>query len=101
MKKFIQKSGLALLALIFVLGLSNKSNAQDSTKVFFSEYIEGSGNNKALEIYNGTGVEIDLSKLMIIKASNGGTFEAASDAQKFQFIGTLASEAVYVIANGE
>ena len=101
MKKFIQKSGLALLALIFVLGLSNKSNAQDSTKVCFCEYIEGSGNNKALEIYNGTGVEIDLSKLMIIKASNGGTFEAASDAQKFQFIGTLASEAVYVIANGE
>ena len=25
-----------------------------STELFFSEYIEGSSNNKALEIYNGT-----------------------------------------------
>ena len=27
----------------------------------FSEYIEGSSNNKALEIYNGTGAAIDLA----------------------------------------
>ena len=30
------------------------------TELFFSEYIEGSGNNKALEIHNGTGAPIDL-----------------------------------------
>jgi predicted extracellular nuclease len=30
------------------------------TELFFSEYIEGSSNNKALEIYNGTGAPIDL-----------------------------------------
>ncbi|MBN1148956.1 MAG: hypothetical protein JXA78_16985, partial [Anaerolineales bacterium] len=29
--------------------------------LFFSEYIEGSSNNKALEIYNGTGAEITFS----------------------------------------
>ncbi|MFW6184201.1 MAG: lamin tail domain-containing protein, partial [Chloroflexota bacterium] len=29
--------------------------------LFFSEYIEGSSNNKALEIYNGTGATIDLA----------------------------------------
>jgi predicted extracellular nuclease len=29
--------------------------------LFFSEYIEGSSNNKALEIYNGTGAAIDLA----------------------------------------
>ncbi len=28
---------------------------------FFSEYVEGSSNNKALEIFNGTGAAIDLS----------------------------------------
>ena len=29
--------------------------------LFFSEYIEGSSNNKALEIYNGTGAAINLA----------------------------------------
>ncbi|RMH06733.1 MAG: PEP-CTERM sorting domain-containing protein [Nitrospirae bacterium] len=31
------------------------------TELFFSEYIEGSSNNKALEIFNGTGSAIDLA----------------------------------------
>jgi hypothetical protein len=31
------------------------------TELFFSEVIEGSSNNKALEIYNGTGATIDLA----------------------------------------
>lgn len=30
-------------------------------ELFFSEYIEGSSNNKALEIYNGTGSTINLA----------------------------------------
>src|SRR5262245_13246512 len=30
-------------------------------ELFISEYIEGSSNNKALEIYNGTGAAIDLA----------------------------------------
>ena len=29
--------------------------------LFFSEYIEGSSNNKALEIFNSTGAAIDLA----------------------------------------
>ena len=34
--------------------------AQDNN-LFFSEYAEGSSNNKYLEIYNGTGSNVDLS----------------------------------------
>lgn len=30
-------------------------------ELFFSEYVEGSSNNKALEIYNGTGAAVDLA----------------------------------------
>ncbi len=30
------------------------------TELFFTEYVEGSSNNKAIEIYNGTGAAIDL-----------------------------------------
>jgi len=40
--------------------------------LFFSEYIEGSGNNKAIEIYNPTGAAIDLSDYQIQRFSNGG-----------------------------
>jgi hypothetical protein len=31
--------------------------------LFISEYIEGSASNKAIEIYNATGADIDLSNL--------------------------------------
>lgn len=39
--------------------------------LFFSEYIEGSSYNKALEIYNGTGADIDLSAYSLSSCSNG------------------------------
>jgi len=39
--------------------------------LFFSEYIEGSGNNKAIEIYNSTGAAVDLSHYTIKQANNG------------------------------
>ena len=32
-----------------------------SSDLFFSEYVEGSGNNKALEIFNDTGAPVDLA----------------------------------------
>jgi hypothetical protein len=53
------------LALVLALVLSTlpiqNAQAAPPTELFFSEYIEGSSNNKALEIYNGTGVAIDLA----------------------------------------
>lgn len=48
--------------------------AQDKT-LFFSEYIEGSGNSKALEIYNPTGSEVDLSEYQIAQTSNGSNWK--------------------------
>ena len=32
-----------------------------ATTLFFSEYAEGSGNHKYLEIYNGTGASVALT----------------------------------------
>ena len=47
--------------------------AQDCTDLFISEYVEGSGNNKALELYNPTNSAIDLSDYKLVRYSNGGT----------------------------
>lgn len=49
------------LALGAVLPLVAPSATRAApTDLFFSEYIEGSSNNKALEIYNGTGAPVDV-----------------------------------------
>ena len=47
---------LGVLVALAVPGVAQAA----PTELFFSEYIEGSSNNKALEIYNGTGAPIDL-----------------------------------------
>ncbi len=49
------------------------STVPDCAYPFFSEYIEGSGNNKCLEIYNPTDTDIDLSDYVIQIYSNGNT----------------------------
>ena len=45
-----------ILTLVFAAIPLQGASAATPTELFFSEYIEGSSNNKALEIYNGTGV---------------------------------------------
>src|SRR5690606_35232262 len=37
-----------------------------ATDLFFSEYIEGSSNNKALEIFNGTGRDVNLEGYSVL-----------------------------------
>ena len=69
------------------------------TELFFSEYLEGSGNNKALEIYNGTGAAVDLS---------GGGYAvdfyfngSASASTKIPLTGTVAAKNVFVLADND
>ena len=45
----------------------------NTPELFFSEYVEGSSNNKALEIYNPTGAAVDLSAYTVKLYSNGST----------------------------
>lgn len=71
--------------------------AQAQASVFFSEYIEGSSFNKALEIYNGTGGILDLSAgdYFVDVYVNGAATPSASIA----LTGTVATGDVYVLAN--
>lgn len=71
--------------------------AQDCTDLFFSEYVEGSSKNKALEIYNPTENSIDLSAYLVKRYKNGQT----SPDTELQLSGILTSKDVVVISNGE
>jgi hypothetical protein len=81
------------LLSIFTLVAMN-TVAQDCSDLFISEYVEGSGNNKALEIYNPTSQPIDLALYMIIRYSNGET--SASSANAIQLEGMIAPNDVHV-----
>jgi len=58
--------------LLFSLFCAASVSAQ-CDELFISEYVESGFNNRALEIYNPTSAEIDLSGYMIGRYSNGGT----------------------------
>ena len=55
-RRFVLGATTLACALVLAPGAFAASN-----DLFFSEYVEGSSNNKALEIYNGTGAPIDLA----------------------------------------
>ncbi len=63
MKRIITFCISAILLVIMVVLMPTAFTAKASPPVdlFFSEYIEGTSNNKALELYNGTGSAIDLA----------------------------------------
>lgn len=64
------------------------------TGMIISEYIDGSSSNKAVEIYNGTGGEVDLTPYSVQSANNGGDWGTS-----YEMTGTLAAGQVFVIGN--
>ncbi len=71
-----------------------------TTDLFFSEYAEGDGgNNKYVEIYNGTGGTVDLSNYRTHRISNGGNW----DEYIYDFApgAVIEDGAVYVISNSQ
>ena len=64
-------------------------------ELLISEYVEGSSNNKAIEIYNPDGTEADLSAYKIQQYNNGGSAPTAS----FALSGKLAPGSVHVMAH--
>lgn len=69
---------------------------QAATDLFFSEYIEGSSNNKAVEIYNGTGQTINLLGYSIKSYVNGAT--TPTNLYNFPSISLVTGD-VFVIYN--
>jgi len=63
--------------------------------LFFSEYVEGSSSNKAIEIYNGSGETVDLSNYLVQTYVNGDTTARFEELLS----GTLEPGDVFVICN--
>jgi len=81
------------------------SFAQNCSELFISEYIEGSGNDKALELYNPTSSPINLSGYSIERFSNGESTSAGTAGSNvggvLNLSGTIAAYSTFVIANGQ
>lgn len=82
----------ALMAISFMALM-----AQDCSDLFFSEYVEGSANNKTLEIYNPTNNPVDLSLYAVKRYSNGSPFPT----ETLSLSGILQPKDVVVVTNGQ
>ena len=87
---------LLLAAVVLPLVLALGSARAAPAELFFSEYIEGTSNNKALEIVNGTGAPVDL-------AANGYDVQMCFNGNPvcsltIPLVGTVASGDVFVLA---
>ena len=83
-------------------GFSNQAcettsdNGSQTTDLFISEYVEGSGNNKAIEIANFTGSSVNLSSYSLQRDTNSNGIWSG----EITLSGTLNDGDVYVVANG-
>jgi endonuclease I len=78
-----------------ILSATTAANSATATNLLFSEYIEGSSNNKALEISNATGAAVNLSIYSIKKQTNG----AGSWSTGLPLTGTLNNGSKFTIVN--
>lgn len=88
MKKTLLSLSLIALALV--------GKAQDCSDLFISEYVEGSGNSKAIEFYNPTGATINMNNYRLVRYSNG----SATGTDSTNLVGSVDSYSTFVIANG-
>jgi hypothetical protein len=82
------------LLLLFVLAFSGIVMAQN--QIFISEYVEGSGNNRALELYNPTNQDVLLqdSGFVLVRYSNGST-----TPHSLVITGTVPAKGTYVFVS--
>lgn len=108
----VTRTGLTADTDVVLIAAISKGSAQDTKEIaitvkpvqsvadlFFSEYLEGSSNNKALEIFNGTGSAVDLAagKYAVALFANG----SPTPTNTFTLTGTLADGQTFVIANAQ
>ncbi|MFG1873181.1 lamin tail domain-containing protein [Micromonospora arborensis] len=81
---------------ITALGVAPTAASAAPTDLFISEYVEGSSNNKAIELFNGTGAPVDLNA--------GGYqlqlyFNGSTTATTIALTGSVAAGDAFVFAS--
>lgn len=76
---------LAVISFNLIVKLTGQSIPKCS-ELFFSEYVEGSRNNKGLEIFNPTNKDIQLSSYRIVRWQNGSQQFSSVFSQKLKGI---------------
>ena len=74
----------------------NGGSDNQTVNLFFSEYAEGSSNNKYVEIYNPSSTTVNLNNYQI-KGTNNGTAWGDNGERELALGGTLAANSVYII----
>ena len=94
----VSRRALCTVAVLVMIGFCaiSEDAAAVPTELFFSEYIEGTSNNKALEIFNGTGAAVNLAAgLYNVQMFFNGS---ATAGLTINLTGAVASGDVYVLA---
>lgn len=89
-------AALAVAGLPLAGAVTATSAQAAATELFVSEYVEGSSNNKAIEVFNGTGAAVDLAagSYNVQMYFNGSSTAGLT----INLTGTVANGDVYVIA---
>jgi len=87
---------MAVLLVIGALGTLPKQQVAAFTEdLIISEYIEGSSYNKAIEIYNGTGANVNLDNYAVELYNNGVT--APSVTENLPAVTLIAGETYHIV----
>jgi predicted extracellular nuclease len=70
---FTKRLPTALAVLTIVAASMAGAALAQTADLMISEYVEGAGNNKAVEIYNGTEDSVNLGSYALQRYSNGAT----------------------------
>jgi len=92
MQSFIAKKSSLTLACLFASLCATNASAD----IYFSEYVEGSSNNKALEIYNSSETAVNLSGYKVEYYFNGN----AAAGLTINLSGTVPAKGLFVLAHG-
>jgi uncharacterized repeat protein (TIGR02543 family) len=112
MKKHTKKFIVVLCAIVFLnmfVLVDNPFSYAASPDLFISEYVEGTSNNKAIEIYNNTGSPVDLAasgysiRIYFNGSSSAGTTVNLNGiigaGNTYVIVQSLASPALLALAN--
>lgn len=82
--------------LLLAAAIASLSALPAAAELYFSEYIEGSSNNKALEIYNSSANSVDLAGHKVEMYFNGNTAASLT----INLTGNIPANGVFVLAHG-